>query len=85
MLKDITLGQYFPADSVVHSLDPRIKILLTLFFIIAIFFIKSLWGFAAVALYIVMVVLLSKLVIIIHLLVEFPLFHHILHEVHAFD
>ncbi len=60
MLKDITLGQYFPIDSPVHSMDPRVKILLTLVFIIAIFFIKSLWGFAAVALYVIIAVTLSK-------------------------
>ena len=61
MLKDITLGQYFPMDSPIHSLDPRIKIVLTLFFIIAIFFIQSLWGFLAVTLYVAGAVFLSKL------------------------
>lgn len=61
MLKDITLGQYFPANSFVHSLDPRIKILLTLFLIIAVFFIESLWGFLAVACYIIIAVAFSKL------------------------
>ncbi len=60
MLKDITLGQYFPIDSPVHSMDPRIKIILALVFIITIFFIKSLWGFVAVALYVVFAVKLSK-------------------------
>lgn len=60
MLKDITLGQYFPMDSPVHSMDPRVKIMLTLVFIIAIFFIKSLWGFVAVALYVFGTVKLSK-------------------------
>lgn len=60
MLKDITLGQYFPIDSPVHSMDPRIKIIIALVFIIAIFFIKSLWGFAAVALYVFFAVKLSK-------------------------
>lgn len=37
MLKDITIGQYFPGDSVIHQLDPRVKIVLTLAFIIALF------------------------------------------------
>lgn len=60
MLKDITIGQYFPIESPVHSMDPRVKILLTLVFIIAIFFVKSLWGFAAVALYVLIAVKLSK-------------------------
>jgi len=34
MIKDITLGQYFPGKSIVHKLDPRVKVLLTLFNIV---------------------------------------------------
>ena len=37
MLKDITLGQYFPGDTIVHRLDPRTKIILVLLYIIALF------------------------------------------------
>lgn len=37
MLKDITIGQFFPGDSAVHRLDPRVKIVLTIAFIIALF------------------------------------------------
>ena len=37
MLKDITLGQFFPGDTIVHRLDPRTKIILVLFYIIALF------------------------------------------------
>ena len=37
MLKDTTLGQYFPGDTVVHRLDPRTKLLLVVFFIVALF------------------------------------------------
>ena len=37
MLKDITLGQYFPGNTVAHRLDPRTKILLVLFYIVALF------------------------------------------------
>ena len=37
MLKDITLGQYFPIDSVIHKLDSRTKILLLILYIVAIF------------------------------------------------
>lgn len=37
MLKDITLGQYFPGDSVVHRLDPRTKLLWVIFYIVALF------------------------------------------------
>ena len=41
MLKDITIGQYFPGDSVVHKLDPRIKIIIVGLFIASLFFIDS--------------------------------------------
>ena len=37
MLKDITLGQYFPGDTVAHRLDPRTKILLVVLYIVALF------------------------------------------------
>ena len=36
MLRDITLGQYYPADSVVHKLDPRVKLFATMIYIIAV-------------------------------------------------
>ena len=37
MLKDVTLGQYFPGDSVVHKLDPRTKLLMVVLYIVALF------------------------------------------------
>ena len=40
MLKDITIGQYFPGDTVIHRLDPRIKILIIIMFITSLFFIR---------------------------------------------
>ena len=46
MLKNITLGQYYPVDSAVHRLDPRTKLLLVIAFIIGIFLIKTLAGYA---------------------------------------
>ncbi|MDO4484295.1 MAG: energy-coupling factor transporter transmembrane component T [Clostridia bacterium] len=48
MLKDITLGQYYPADSAVHRLDPRTKILLTVLFIVAVFMVHTLAGYAII-------------------------------------
>ena len=41
MLKDITLGQYFPGTSVIHRLDPRTKLLGVIFYIVALFLAKS--------------------------------------------
>ena len=37
MLKDITLGQYFPGNTVVHRLDPRTKLILVIVYIVALF------------------------------------------------
>ena len=37
MLKDITLGQYFPGNTIVHRLDPRTKILAVILYIVALF------------------------------------------------
>ena len=41
MLKDITLGQYFPGKSVIHRLDPRTKLLLLIVYIVALFMAVS--------------------------------------------
>ena len=44
MLKDITLGQYYPADSVIHRLDPRVKLFSTILYIVALFLVNNIWG-----------------------------------------
>jgi len=41
MLKDITLGQYFPGNTVVHRLDPRTKLILVIVYIVALFTAKN--------------------------------------------
>ncbi len=46
MLRDITLGQYFPGESVIHRLDPRVKIILTFSYIILLFVAKDIVGYA---------------------------------------
>jgi len=45
MLKNITIGQYYPSDSFIHNLDPRTKIILTVLYVAAVFFIKGISGF----------------------------------------
>ncbi len=37
MIKDITLGQFFPGNSVIHKLDPRMKLILVVFYIVILF------------------------------------------------
>lgn len=61
MFKDISFGQYYPADSVIHRLDPRIKMLLTVLFIVGIFFVDSYFGFMVTAVLLLVVILLARL------------------------
>ena len=49
MIRDITLGQYFPQESAVHRLDPRVKIIGTFVYLISLFLVRNFWGFAAAA------------------------------------
>ena len=48
MLNNITMGQYYPVDSRVHRLDPRIKLILTIVFIVAVFMAKTFLGYALI-------------------------------------
>ena len=60
MLRDITLGQYYPADSVLHKLDPRVKLFGTLIYIISLFVFKGLPAFILAAIFLVVLIKLSK-------------------------
>ena len=60
MLKDITLGQYFPGDTVAHRLDPRTKILLVVLYIIALFCAKNLLSYALLAAVLAVCVRISR-------------------------
>ena len=60
MLKDITLGQYFPGDTVAHRLDPRTKILLVVFYIVALFCADSLLAYGILALVLAVCVRVSR-------------------------
>lgn len=59
MLKDITLGQYFPGNSILHKLDPRMKLLLAIFYIVLIFLAKSAPAYALIFLFTVLIVAVS--------------------------
>ncbi len=61
MLSDITLGQFFPGNSIIHKLDARIKILCIIFYIIAVFSAKSFVSLAIVVGLTVLIVFLSRL------------------------
>ena len=59
MLRDITIGQYYQTESVIHKLDPRVKIGGTLLYIISLFLFESAWGYILAALFLAMVIKLS--------------------------
>lgn len=60
MIRDITLGQYYPTNSVLHRLDPRTKLVATLFFVISLFVFDSFIGYITATLYLGGVILASK-------------------------
>ena len=60
MLRDITIGQYYQTDSVIHRLDPRVKLMGTLIFIITLFLGKSVWLYLGVTVFLTAVIKLSK-------------------------
>ena len=60
MLKDITLGQYFPGNSLLHRLDPRMKLVLTLCFIVLVFLPQNWWALLAAGLFLLLIVGLSN-------------------------
>ncbi len=60
MLRDITLGQYYPGQSPIHRLDPRVKIIATLLFIVELFIVNNFIGFAICAGVMAVCVLVSR-------------------------
>ncbi|MEG0771342.1 MAG: energy-coupling factor transporter transmembrane component T [Clostridia bacterium] len=60
MLKDITIGQFLPGNSFLHKLDPRVKIIITILFIVLLFLAKGFLSYAIVTVVVVGSVLLSK-------------------------
>ncbi|MEA3424392.1 MAG: energy-coupling factor transporter transmembrane component T [Bacillota bacterium] len=60
MLRDITIGQYYPADSFVHQLDARFKIIVSFIFIISLFIINDFYQYIPVIVSVLMVVKISR-------------------------
>ena len=59
MLRDITLGQYYQTESVIHRLDPRVKLAGTLLYIISLFLFENIAGYVLAALFLALVIGLS--------------------------
>ncbi len=60
MLRDITIGQYYQTESIIHRLDPRVKLGGTLLYIISLFIFKNFFGYLIAALFLGIVIKLSK-------------------------
>ncbi|WP_296646003.1 energy-coupling factor transporter transmembrane component T family protein [Romboutsia sp. 13368] len=61
MLKDITIGQHYPSNSLIHKLDARVKLIATLIFMISLFIIDKFWPYAIVFLALVATIKLSNI------------------------
>lgn len=60
MIRDITLGQYYPAKSILHELDPRVKLAATMIFVISLFVARSPVGYGLATIFLVLVIRMSK-------------------------
>lgn len=60
MIRDITIGQYYPADSILHRLDPRVKFIGTFLFLVSLFVADSFWGYLLATCFLAGIIALSK-------------------------
>ena len=60
MIRDITIGQYYPAQSPIHRLDPRVKIVCTLIFLVSLFVQNSVLGYALAFIFLACMIHVSK-------------------------
>lgn len=60
MIRDITIGQYYQTDSVIHRLDPRVKLMGTLVYIISLFLGRNIWLYLLATIFLAVVIKLSK-------------------------
>ncbi len=60
MLRDITIGQYYQVDSLLHRMDPRVKLSTTMIYIVSLFIVNNVWGYLLAVLFLGMAITLSK-------------------------
>jgi energy-coupling factor transport system permease protein len=60
MIRDITIGQYYPSNSILHKLDPRVKLVGTILYIVFLFFIRNYYGYIFAAIFLGLIITLSK-------------------------
>ena len=60
-MQNIILGQYYPSESVIHELDPRIKIIATVLYIIGLFFVNDFKGYITSLVFLSLIIIASKI------------------------
>ncbi len=60
MIRDITIGQYYPVDSIIHRLDPRVKLVGTVAFVISLFMFRRISGYLIASIFLFTVIQVSK-------------------------
>lgn len=60
MIRDITLGQYYPVDSILHRMDPRTKLFGTMVFLVSLFLADSILAYAVATVFLILAIRLSK-------------------------
>lgn len=61
MLKDITIGQHYPTESIIHKLDSRVKLVATFIFMVSLFIINKFWPYSIVILSLLAIIKLSNI------------------------
>lgn len=61
MLKDITIGQYVPRDSLIHHLDPRTKIICIVLYMLALFMVQNVFGYLITTIFTLSIIFLSRI------------------------
>ena len=59
-MREVSFGQYYPTDSLVHKLDARVKLMLTVAFIVMVFLVSNLYSYIGVAVFILLTTLVSR-------------------------
>ncbi len=60
MIRDITIGQYYPTKSILHRLDPRVKIVSTLLYLVSLFLFDNIWGYLVATAFLATVIYVSR-------------------------
>ena len=59
MIRDITIGQYYPAKSILHRLDPRVKLVCTLLYLVSLFLFRSVPGYIVATIFLAIIIKIS--------------------------